>query len=144
MCTIEKANSIINHIIRAKAIQKYRTVIVDEVHMIGDPKRGYLLELLLNKLLLLQSIHNLDLQIICLSATLPNIQHIVNYTNAVCFVATQRPNQLPEYIIVGEMCIFMLPSRYLFPGLLMDRQMELFMITRVYQRNRFSPFSLFH
>ena len=70
--------------------------------MIGDPKRGYLLELLLNKLLLLQSVQNLDLQIICLSATLPNIQQIVNYTNAVCFVATQRPNQLTEYIIVSE------------------------------------------
>lgn len=70
--------------------------------MVGDPKRGYLLELLLNKLLLLQAVQKLDLQIITLSATLPNIHEIVNFTNAVCFVATKRPNQLTESIIVGR------------------------------------------
>lgn len=63
--------------------------------------RGYLLELLINKLLFLQAAEGLDLQLICLSATLPNIRDIVRYTNSACFVATQRPNRLSEYLIVA-------------------------------------------
>ena len=100
VCTIEKANSIINHLIKTKTIQKYRTVIVDEVHMMGDRSRGYLLELVINKLLHMQSVDKLDLQLVCLSATLPNIADIVQYTDSACFVATQRPNPLSEYFIV--------------------------------------------
>lgn len=76
VCTIEKANNIINHLIKTKSIRKYRTVVVDEAHMIGDRARGYLLELLINKLLFLQAAEGLDLQLICLSATLPNIRDI--------------------------------------------------------------------
>ena len=101
VCTIEKANNIINHLIKTKSIRKYRTVVVDEAHMIGDRARGYLLELLINKLLFLQAAEGLDLQLICLSATLPNIGDIVRYTNSACFVATQRPNRLSEYLIVA-------------------------------------------
>lgn len=81
-------------------MRKYRTVVIDEVHMIGDRSRGYLLELLINKLLFLQAAEGLDLQLICLSATLPNIKDIVSYTNSACFVATKRPNRLSEYLIV--------------------------------------------
>ena len=100
VCTIEKANSIINHLIKTKMIHKYRTVVIDEVHMMGDRSRGYLLELVINKLLYMQSVDRLDLQLICLSATLPNIADIVQYTNSACFVATHRPNPLSEYLIV--------------------------------------------
>ena len=68
--------------------------------MIGDSKRGYLLELVLNKLLMLQTTQQLDLQIIVLSETLPNINDIVKYTDSQWYIATQRPNRLLEYIIV--------------------------------------------
>ena len=71
--------------------------------MLGDPNRGYLLEILLNKLLLLQSQNRLDLQIITLSATLPNINEIVSYTHSQFFIATQRPNKLTEHIIVRHL-----------------------------------------
>lgn len=104
MCTIEKANSIINHLIKTKTIDKYKTVIIDEAHMLGDPKRGYLLEILINKLLFLQSAQAIDLQIIALSATLPNIDEMVEYLHSQKFVATQRPNHLVEFIIVG-LCV---------------------------------------
>ena len=81
-------------------MRKYKTVVVDEVHMIGDAKRGYLLEIVLNKLLMLQATQQIDLQIIVLSATLPNINDIVKYTDSQWYIATQRPNRLLEYIIV--------------------------------------------
>ena len=68
--------------------------------MLGDPKRGYLLEILINKLLFLQSSQSIDLQIIALSATLPNIDEMVGYLHSQKFVATQRPNHLVEFIIV--------------------------------------------
>lgn len=99
---MEKANSIINHLIRTKSIERYRTIIIDEVHMLGDTNRGYLLEILLNKLLYLQKVQSLDLQIITLSATLPNIDEMVEYLDAQKFVATQRPNHLVEFIICGN------------------------------------------
>ena len=47
-------------------------VVVDEAHMVGDGSRGYLLELLLTKLLAAGSSTG-RLQIIALSATLPNL-----------------------------------------------------------------------
>ena len=100
MCTIEKANNIINHLIKTKSLQNYRTVIIDEVHMMSDPKRGYLLELLMNKLLYMQCTETIDLQLITISATLPNIEDFVKYTNSVKFVGTHRPNDLTEYILV--------------------------------------------
>lgn len=100
MCTIEKANNIINHLIKTKSLENYRTIIIDEVHMMSDPKRGYMLEILMNKLLFLQCTAHIDLQLITISATLPNIDDFVKYTNSVKFVGTHRPNHLTEYIIV--------------------------------------------
>lgn len=41
-------------------------VVVDEIHMLDDDSRGYLLELMVTKLLLLQQ----DIQIIGMSATI--------------------------------------------------------------------------
>ena len=51
VCTIEKANMLVTRMIEENALQeRLCTVVVDEVHMVGDPGRGYVLELMLSKL----------------------------------------------------------------------------------------------
>ena len=51
VCTIEKANSLLNRLLEEnKALSSLGIVVVDEMHMIGDPHRGYLLELFLTKI----------------------------------------------------------------------------------------------
>ena len=50
ICTIEKANSIVNRMLEDGSLADLGCVVVDELHLLGDPSRGYLLELLLTKI----------------------------------------------------------------------------------------------
>lgn len=56
----------INSAIEECSIGDLGVVVLDELHMLDDEHRGYLLELMVTKLLLLQQ----DIQIIGMSATL--------------------------------------------------------------------------
>lgn len=49
VCTIEKANSLLNRLMEDKKVSSLGIVVVDEMHLIGDSHRGYLLELFLTK-----------------------------------------------------------------------------------------------
>jgi DNA polymerase theta len=62
-----QANMLINTAIEDSSISQLRAVVLDELHMIDDDHRGYLLELIATKLLSLGQ----PIQIIGMSATLP-------------------------------------------------------------------------
>ncbi|GIY67889.1 DNA polymerase theta [Caerostris extrusa] len=51
ICTIEKANNLVNRLMEEKRLNELGILVIDELHMLGDQGRGYLLELLLTKLL---------------------------------------------------------------------------------------------
>ncbi|ORX42483.1 P-loop containing nucleoside triphosphate hydrolase protein [Piromyces finnis] len=99
ICTIEKANSLINRLIEEKNYSDLGAIVVDELHMIGDEHRGYLLELLLTKL---RYVLKEDLQIIGMSATLPNIDEIARWLNAALYITDYRPVPLEEFIVVDD------------------------------------------
>lgn len=52
LCTIERANGIFNHLFQQEEeLNRIGMIVLDEIHMMGDVHRGYILELLLSKLL---------------------------------------------------------------------------------------------
>jgi DNA polymerase theta len=52
------------------SVEKLRIVVIDELHMLDDDSRGYILELMATKLLSLEQ----NVQIVGMSATL-NVRH---------------------------------------------------------------------
>ena len=76
--TIEKADKIINQALEHKRIGDFGVVVIDEVHLIGEPTRGARLELLISKLIVARRhlAKNKQkpadcLQLVAMSATLP-------------------------------------------------------------------------
>ena len=50
LCTIQKANQLINTLVESNQVGRLRSIVIDELHLIGDESRGQILELLLTKL----------------------------------------------------------------------------------------------
>ena len=120
VCTIEKAHLIVNKLVFDKQLHELGAVVVDEVHLLGDPSRGHLLELLLAKLLFAQAppagqgVAGADAggaggssfgardaprgtQVVAMSATLPNAAQIAGWLHAAVKEADFRPVALKQY-----------------------------------------------
>ncbi|KAJ5788707.1 Helicase C-terminal [Penicillium paradoxum] len=110
VCTIEKANSLINTAIEECSIGDLGAVVLDELHMLDDEHRGYLLELMVTKLLLLQQ----DIQIIGMSATLSNTEMLAQWMNAKFFISTYKPIPIDEYLVYENGIYPAATSRQLF------------------------------
>ncbi|XP_053712085.1 DNA polymerase theta-like isoform X2 [Synchiropus splendidus] len=107
VCTIEKANSLINRLIEEENMATLGMVVVDELHMVGDSGRGYLLELLLTKIryiALKQTTGSLSegVQIVGMSATLPNLSLLACWLDAELYQTDYRPVPLQEHLKVGS------------------------------------------
>ncbi|CAI8605756.1 unnamed protein product [Vicia faba] len=121
VCTIEKANSLINRLLEEGRLSEMGIIVIDELHMVGDPRRGYLLELMLTKLRYAAgegiskssdgdssggSSDKNDpaqgLQIVGMSATMPNVAAVADWLQAALYQTEFRPVPLEEYIKVGS------------------------------------------
>ncbi|KAI9519125.1 hypothetical protein NQZ68_031397 [Dissostichus eleginoides] len=107
VCTIEKANSLVNRLIEEDNMGLLGMVVVDELHMVGDSGRGYLLELLLTKIRYISQKQNTTgslsegVQIIGMSATLPNLSLLAGWLGAELYQTDYRPVPLLEHFKVG-------------------------------------------
>lgn len=93
VCTIEKACSIVNHLLEEHTPDRLGCVAVDEVHMLGEGERGGLLEALLIKLKLLQC------QVVAMSATLPEAEGFAQWLQAEFYRGSFRPVPLQHYLV---------------------------------------------
>ncbi|KAL7629323.1 hypothetical protein AAE478_000843 [Parahypoxylon ruwenzoriense] len=94
VCTFEKANTLINAAIGDCSITKLKAVVLDELHMLDDDHRGYLMELIATKLLSLEH----EVQIVGMSATLANIDLLSRWLDAHIYSTFYRPVPIEEYL----------------------------------------------
>ncbi|KAM6224815.1 DNA polymerase theta [Rhynchocyon petersi] len=113
VCTIERANGLINRLIGENKMDLLGMVVVDELHMLGDSHRGYLLELLLTKVCYITqksascqadvaSSQSYAVQIVGMSATLPNLDRVASWLNAELYHTDFRPVPLLESVKIGN------------------------------------------
>jgi len=95
VATAEKADSLLRH--RAKWLREVSVVVADEVHLIQDAKRGPTMEVILARFKSLPQM----IQIIALSATVPNSQEIADWLEAVHLKSDWRPVELRSFVFHG-------------------------------------------
>ena len=99
ICTIEKANSLVNGLITDPSMKfNIGSVVIDELHMIGEDGRGPTLELLLTKVTTISERVGTKCQIIGMSATIPNLSDVAIWLDAVLYESQFRPVTLQQFI----------------------------------------------
>eukprot|EP00729_Bicosta_minor_P001605 gene1605-6_t len=95
LCTYEKANSIVNTLLRERSLDHIGMIVVDELHMIGDEGRGFYIEMLLAKIFQAQQ----QVSIVGMSATLLNMHEITQWLgNSNYYETDYRPVKLEEFV----------------------------------------------
>lgn len=126
VCTIEKANNLINRLIEEERLSDLGIVVVDEMHLVSDPHRGYLLELLLTKLQLYerlqnkiqsklnsfnQSFEDIKIQIVGMSASLSTISVLGSWLQAAVYTTDFRPIPLTELVYTRDSVYRIVPGQ---------------------------------
>jgi helicase len=89
--TSEKLDSLMRH--KIPWLSEVKTVIIDEIHLLNDPRRGPTLEIIIT---LLKSL--IQPQIIGLSATIGNPQELAQWLEADLIIDNWRPVELKQGI----------------------------------------------
>ncbi|KAL8959640.1 MAG: hypothetical protein Q9193_003530 [Seirophora villosa] len=92
------ANMLVNTAIEQHTIDDLGIVVLDELHMIDDDHRGYLMELLATKILSMEQ----KVQIVGMSATLPNTQLLAKWLDAKFYISKYKPVPIREYLVLGN------------------------------------------
>ncbi len=90
VATSEKTDSLLRN--RAEWLKRVSLLVVDEIHLIGDPTRGATLEMVIAKM----RHQNPQMQIIGLSATMGNPEDLAKWLNASLITSEWRPVDLRE------------------------------------------------
>jgi len=107
VCTIEKANILLTQLYDEGRAQQLSMVVVDEIHMLADSHRGFLLEVMLSKILHTSKSDSSDegyksVQIVGMSATLPNIADLSQWLGAELYTTAYRPVLLEVRVCVDQ------------------------------------------
>jgi len=101
IATSEKADSLIRN--GAAWISDLAVLVIDEIHLLNDPKRGPTLEMTITKLLRL----NPGIQVIGLSATVANSRELAEWLKADVVISEWRPIALREGIVCQGRMVFL-------------------------------------
>jgi DNA polymerase theta len=112
IATIEKGNRILNDLVsmmlkndadsnQLRGRVSLGCVVVDEVHNVGSDFNGYLLEILMIKVLMLKA-KFASVQLIGMSATISNTQELATWVSGRLFETDFRPIPLQECIVAGN------------------------------------------
>ena len=96
VATNEKADSLLRH--NAPWIEDISLVILDELHLLGDPDRGPTLEMVVTKL----RRRIPEAQLIGLSATISNAEEVAEWLKAKPVISEWRPVPLKEGVLYGR------------------------------------------
>lgn len=80
-------------------------IVLDEVHMVNEAFRGYILELIATKVVVARARGLCDTQIVAMSATLPNSSQVATWLQARLHESNFRPVSLEERIKVGNVIL---------------------------------------
>ena len=93
--TVEKLDALLRH--GCPWLPDVKTVIIDETHLLNDPKRGPTLEIVITLLKTL-----IQPQFIALSATIGNPQELANWLGATLVTDSWRPVQLKHGVYYNK------------------------------------------
>ncbi|KAL9703505.1 hypothetical protein quinque_007023 [Culex quinquefasciatus] len=97
VCTIEKALVLMDGLIEVDRANEVGLIVIDELHMIGEDRRGVHLEVLLTKVKAIQA----GIQVVGMSATIGNLDEIARFMEADIYCRDFRPVELQEYVKCG-------------------------------------------
>lgn len=98
IATIEKSQIMFDSLFELNRLSEIGLIVVDELHMVGDPHRGFALETLLAKATFQKQTH---IQVIGMSATISNLHEVARFLKADVYTRDFRPVELKEYLKIG-------------------------------------------